>query len=142
MAATVAEPDLKQQAPLPPRQGPEFTGAVGVARLESGQYLIGEDDALLPEPVVYYNPEAPDKKFRLVPGQFPLPHFDQGRFVCRTTRQEEIVRRILGGNADRWKGDSPDQDEDIVSRYGSTVFVTRNVKAHLDFLKFTGQSGV
>ena len=141
MATAMAEPELKQQTPLPPRQGPLLDDNHGV-RLESGHYLVGEDDAVLEKPVVYYNPAAPDLKFRLVPGQYPLPHFDQGKFVCRTKRQEQIVRRILGGNADRWRGDSADQDEDIVSRYGSTVFATRNIKAHLDFLKITGQSGI
>lgn len=130
------------QVALPPRQGPELTGTTGAVRLESGMYLVGEDDALLDEPEVYYNPQAPDLKFRLVPGQYPLPHFDQGRFVCRTKFQRETVRRILGGNADRWKGDSRDQDDDLTGRVGSTVFVTRNVRAYHDFLQNHGLTGV
>lgn len=135
-ATAVTQPN-HQQAALPPRQGPVLEGKQAL-RVEHGMYLVGEDDAVLDKPVVYYSPHAPDKKFRLVPGQYPLPHFDQGKYVCRTKRQEQVVRAILGSNADRWQGDTPGQDEDLVSRHGSIVFVTRNVKAYMDHLKYFG----
>jgi hypothetical protein len=141
MATAMVQQQQQTQHALPPRQGPLLSGNAGAVRLEGGHYLVGEDDDILDKPEVYYHPQRPDLKFRLVPGQYPLPHFDQGRFVVKTKRQREMVRAILGGNADRWMGDTPGQDEDLVARNGSTVIVTRNIKAYHDFLRYHGIAG-
>ena len=128
-------------AALPPRQGKVLAGKEGMARVESGHWLVDADDAVLDVPVVYYNPQEPQLKFRLVPGQYPLPHFVNGRYIAQTVRQEEVVRRILGSNADRWKGDSPQVEEEMLCPHPGCNFASRNWHAIQDHFKYSGHMG-
>ena len=83
-----------------------------VARTLDGRSPLTEDDELLDAPEVYYHPQQPDLSYRVIPGQYPLPRFSNGRTVVYTRLQRETVRRILGSNADRWMGDDPGADEE------------------------------
>jgi hypothetical protein len=134
--ATLAQ----EQKQLPPRLGPVMDGKAGIVRLENGTFLVGEDDDFLDKPVVYYNAHHPNKAFRLVPGQYPLPHFERGRFVCRTKYQEKMVRDILKGSADRWRGDTPAIDEDMTCPNHACGLVTRNFHVFQDHLKYSGHN--
>lgn len=133
-AAATVERDTREEA-LPPRQGPHFGGQQGMARMLDGHYLIGEDDAILDKPEVYYHPLEPDVNVRFVPGQYPVPHFTAGSITVFTTRQREIVRRMLKGNADRWAGDDMPEEKCCKHR-AMHNFCTRNRNAwddHQDY---------
>ncbi len=105
-----------------------------LARVLDGHMLLGEDDKLLAEPEVYYHPQQPNMSSRVVPGQYPLPRFMDGRTVVYTRKARDTVRTILGANADRWKGDTPGQDEDLVC--DNCNCVTRNSNVFTDHLKY------
>lgn len=105
-----------------------------LARALDGHMLLGEDDALLETPEVYYHPQQPNLNYRVVPGQYPLPRFQSGRTVVHTIKARATVRAILGVNADRWQGDTPGQDDDEVC--GGCDFVARNTHAFMDHLKY------
>ncbi len=105
-----------------------------VARVLDGHMLLGEDDELLETPEVYYHPQQPNMSYRVVPGQYPLPRFMAGRTVVYTRKARESVRTILGANADRWQGDTPGLDEDLVCE--DCEFGGRNQHAFTDHLKY------
>lgn len=105
-----------------------------LARVLDGHMLLGEDDELLAEPEVYYHPQQPNMSYRVVPGQYPLPRFMDGRTTVYTRKARETVRTILGANADRWQGDTPGQDQDLVC--DNCNCVTRNQNVFTDHLKY------
>jgi hypothetical protein len=135
-AAAVAEQsrDTREEA-LPPRPVTYFgTGAKAQATIQDGHYLLGEDDAVLAQPVVYNNPLEPDVSVRFIHGQYPLPKFTAGTITVWTKRQEEIVRRMLKGNADRWRGEDMAEERCCKHRQMHN-FCTRNRAAwddHVD----------
>ncbi len=112
-----------------------------VAAVMDGRTLVDAEDALLDEPEVYYNPESPNLNFRIVPGQYPLPSFVQGRYICRTVRQREVVRRILGSKADRWRGDSSAIFDDMICDHPGCGLTTRNFNVFMDHRHYSGHMG-
>lgn len=94
--------------------------------------VVVDDDAPLPQPVPYYNPEAPNLRFRLLadPGSgrtVAYERFHHGRFVAQTPRHEEAVRRVLGRFADAWSGD--DTRTELACENPACDFRTRNSAA-------------
>ena len=83
---------------------------------------------MLDAPVVYNNPTEPDVSVRFIPGQYPLPKVTAGTITVWTKRQEEIVRRMLKGNADRWRGEDMPEERCCKHRQMHN-FCTRNRNA-------------
>lgn len=132
MAAAAAAAEIRETPTVTPRR---------MARTLDGRTPLTEDDELLEAPEVYYHPQQPDLSYRIIPGQYPLPHFTAGREVVYTRVQRETVRRLLGSNADRWQGDSPHISEDLTCDHPGCRFVTRNWNAFLDHRKYFGHMG-
>ena len=103
-----------------------------VARTLDGRSPLTEDDELLDAPEVYYHPQQPDLSYRVIPGQYPLPRFSNGRTVVYTRLQRETVRRILGSNADAWQGDTSNEEK----LCGGCTFASRNHEAFFNHLQF------
>lgn len=126
---------------------PVAEGIAGVALVDGdGDALIG-DDAEMPAGTVppewesqpaeeskfdpYYNPKVPGEVFR-VRGTRAMARFQAGRFVPRSSDEEQSVRKALRGwgpgKEDRWKGD----DMKRARQCGKCGFTTRNSAAWAD----------
>lgn len=116
------------------------------ARQLDGRELIYPGDELLPEPEVYYNPHNPrlrfkvykDPEFMIDPRRqrnFAPERFINGRFIAYTKVQRDGVRRVLGPQADRWKGDNEKRQYRCPRE--SCQFCTRNYEAWEDHARYT-----
>jgi hypothetical protein len=115
--------------------------------LDNGRELMYPGDDWLAEPEVYYNPHSLNIRFKVYtdPKADPrrpletrwfLPEkFVGGKYVAYTRLQREAVRRVLGQNADRWKGDTESRTR--VCRKPSCRFASRNYDAFEDHLTYT-----
>jgi hypothetical protein len=123
------------------------------AQAFDGRQLLYPGDAWLDEPEVYYSPELPNQRFKVyeddrietdhTPGRprqklhFQPEAFANGRYVAHTVLTRAAVRRVLGGNADRWKGD--DLPKQRTCPQESCRFATGNEAAWDDHEKYTGR---
>lgn len=125
----------------------EMQQARDAARVMDGRELIYPGDELLPAPEVYYNPENPqlrfkvwrDPEFSMDPRKqrnFQPEPFINGRYVAYTKFQRDAVRRVLGHNADLWKGD--DMKIELRCPRQSCGLVTRNTEVWKAHGRFTG----
>lgn len=124
---------------------PTATATVDVAasKVLDNRELLYPGDEWLPEPEVYYLPAEPNARIKVYDDgeldfrrkrHFQAEQASNGRYVANTKFQRAAVRRILGSNADRYKGDDMPWEQRCPGRNCS--FSTRNKAAYDAHLAF------